>query len=67
MKVDTGAQGNILPLLTFRRMYSELLDANGFPAKTNLRKYTTVLTAYNGEHIRQYGMMVISCEYRHHK
>ena len=38
VKVDTGAQGNILPLRTFRRMYPELLDANGFPATKSLRK-----------------------------
>ena len=66
VKVDTGAQGNILPLRTFRRMYPELLDANGFPATKSLRKCTTILTAYNGESIRHYGTLKIQCAHRQH-
>ena len=33
VKVDTGAQGNILPVRTFKRMYPELLDESGVPSK----------------------------------
>ena len=66
VKVDTGAQGNILPLRTFRRKYPELLDANGFPATKSLRKCTTILTAYNGESIRHYGTLKIPCAHRQH-
>ena len=66
VKVDTGAQGNILPLRTFRRMYPELLDANGFPATKSLRKCTTILTAYNGESIHHYGTLKIPCAHRQH-
>ena len=65
VKVDTGAQGNILPLRTFRRMYPELLDANGFPATKSLRRCTTILTAYKGESIRQYGTLKIPTRMRH--
>ena len=35
LKIDTGAQGNTLPLSTFRRMFTEKLDADGFP---NIKK-----------------------------
>ena len=30
VKVDTGAQGNILPLRTFRRMFPQSLDVEGY-------------------------------------
>ena len=37
LKIDTGAQGNTLPVSTFRRMFPEKLDADGFPnIKNNL-------------------------------
>ena len=31
LKIDTGAQGNILPVCTFRRMLPKKLDVDGFP------------------------------------
>ena len=31
LKIDTGAQGNTLPISTFRRMFPEKLNADGFP------------------------------------
>ena len=33
VKVDTGAQGNILPVRTFKRMHPELLDESEIPSK----------------------------------
>ena len=32
-KIDTGAQGNTITLRTFRRMYPDKLDAEGFPVE----------------------------------
>ena len=31
VKVDDGAEGNILPLNSFRAMFPHALDANGYP------------------------------------
>ena len=31
LKIDTGAQGNTLPVSTFRRMFTGKLDTDGFP------------------------------------
>ena len=47
VKVDTGAQGNILPLRIFRRMFPEKLTAEGYPSHgaVTLRSKTT-LSAY---------------------
>ena len=35
LKIDTEAQGNTLPVSTFRWMFPEKLDADGFP---NIKK-----------------------------
>ena len=40
LKIDTGAQGNTLPVSTFRRMFPEKLDADGFPNKKTPKKQT---------------------------
>ena len=55
VKVDTGAQGNILPVRTFKRMYPELLDESGVPAKRHLRHRPTIPTAYNGAALTHHG------------
>ena len=45
LKIDTGAQGNALPVSTFRRMFPEKLDADGFPnIKNNLSTKNWYLT-----------------------
>ena len=37
LKIETEAQGNTLPVSTFRRMFPEKLDADSFPnIKNNL-------------------------------
>ena len=54
-KVDTGAQGNILPTRVFDAMkisHDKLSDTE------------TVLTAYNGTRIPQRGMIELQCKYK---
>ncbi|XP_022099493.1 uncharacterized protein LOC110984016 [Acanthaster planci] len=63
VKVDTGAQGNILPLRTFRRMFPQLLDADGFPTPGSITPHDTLLVAYNGTRIHQYGCIKLHCCY----
>ena len=53
VKVDTGAQWNILPVRIFKRMYPELLDESGVPSKRHLRHRPTILTAFNGAAMTQ--------------
>lgn len=60
-KVDTGAQANTLPLRTFRNMFPEQLNEHGVPQ--SLSDSGTVLSAYNGTEIKQYGTVVIPCKY----
>ena len=63
VKVNTGPQGNIIPVRTFKRMYPELLDDSGVPSKRHLRHRPTILTAYNGAAMTHHGTIVIPCSY----
>ncbi|KAK2170770.1 hypothetical protein NP493_1143g01069 [Ridgeia piscesae] len=60
-KVDTGAQGNVMPLRTFQRMYPSNIDTEGIPVRGSLEHRDTILAAYNGQLIRQYGTTRLKC------
>ena len=62
LKIDTGAQGNTLPVSIFRRMFPEKLDADGFP---NIKKQfiNKNWIAYNGTPITFFGNIKIPCQY----
>jgi transposase InsO family protein len=65
LKVDTGAEGNILPLRTYRKMFPHRLDAEGFPRSSEVsHKPQTKLSAYNGSEIKQHGEITLRCQYR---
>ena len=55
-KIDTGSQGNILPLRTYQQMYPD--DGK------ILQPSSTTLTAYNGTRIKQFGYINIPCRYK---
>lgn len=61
-KVDTGAQANTIPLRVYRRMYPTHLDADGMPRAGHLMATNSVLTAYNGTPIQQYGTLTLPCK-----
>ena len=61
VKVDTVAQGNILPLRIYRNMFPRYVDENGLP--TEAAPSQTKLTAYNGTQIPQHGVCSIKCSY----
>ena len=62
LKIDTGAQGNTLLVSTFRRMFPEKLDADGFPS---IRKQfiNKKLIAYYSIPIKCFGNIKIPCQY----
>ena len=62
-KIDTGVQGNTLPVRMFRRMYPDKLDASGFPRKDCVNNTHATLTASNGTRIPQYGSIQLPCRY----
>ena len=47
VKVDDGAEGNILPLNSFRLMFPHALDSNGYPKPGFLRGSKTSLECYD--------------------
>ena len=57
-KVDTGAEGNILPLRTYLRMYPEHCN-NARPTIGHLNPSRTTLTVYNGDKMVHYGTIDI--------
>ena len=61
VKVDTGAQGNVMPLRTSQRVYPSNIDTEGIPVRGSLEHRDTILTAYNGQLIRQYGTTRLKC------
>ena len=64
IKVDTGAEGNTLPLRTFQQMFPEWVDQNGHPRPGTTQKESAILTAYNGSSIPQHGSVGIHCAYK---
>jgi hypothetical protein len=63
LKVDTGAQGNTLPLRTFKQMMPEKLDDKGLPDTNKVKSSnSTTLKAYNGSTIPCYGITTLNCK-----
>ncbi|XP_014673997.1 PREDICTED: uncharacterized protein K02A2.6-like [Priapulus caudatus] len=64
LKVDTGAQGNTLPLSVFRRMYPNMLTTEGYPAQEiAMAAKRTRLTAYNSTPIPCRRAIDVPCSY----
>ena len=60
-KVDSGAQGCVLPLHAYQKMFPRKLSDSGLPLR--LPNKHVRLTAYNGAQITQYGSVSFSCKY----
>ena len=56
LKINTGTQGNTLPVSTFRRMFPGKLDTDGLFINKKL-------IAYNGTPIKCFGNIKIPCQY----
>ena len=64
VKVDTGAQGNILPARIFKQVYPKQVDDGGHPLKSSLVQRKTTLICANGTQIPHYGCVSFSCKHR---
>ena len=64
-KLDTGAQGNILPMKLYPVMYPHQVNNNGKLKPNALLPSTVVLTAYRGSQIKHHhdGIVNIPCTY----
>ena len=63
-KLDTGAQGNILPTRLYRQMYPHNLNHHGSLRPGSLSPSDVILTAYGGSQIKHHGTVTIPCSYR---
>ena len=64
LKVDSGAEANMMPLRSYKRMYPENIGADGMPKKSVCERDSAVLTAYGGTVIKQIGRVTLHCEYK---
>ena len=55
VKVDDGAEANILPLHTFRSMFPHQLNEDGYPKKDALRGSKTMLQCYDDSKLVNHG------------
>ena len=63
VKVDTGAQGNTLPVRMFKEMFPNSLTPEGLPQSDAVTQTDMVLTAYNGTIIKQHGCVELPCRF----
>ncbi|GFN80973.1 Pol polyprotein [Plakobranchus ocellatus] len=55
-QIDTGSQGNVLPMRLYEKMFPDGLD--------RLHKSRTKITAYGGSQVKNYGTCQIQCSYK---
>ena len=63
VKVDDGAEGNILPLNSFRVMFPHALDTNGYPKPGFLRGSKTTLECYDDGKLINHGSIKLSLQH----
>ena len=63
VKVDDGAEGNILPLNSFRAMFSHALDANGYPKPGFLRGSKMMLECYDDGKLVNHGSIKLRLQH----
>ena len=63
VKVDDGAEGNILPLNSFRAMFPHALDANGYPKPGFLRGSKTMLECYDDGKLVNHGSIKLRLQH----
>ena len=63
VKVDDGAEGNILPLNSFRAMFPHALDVNGYPKPGFLRGSKTMLECYDEGKLVNHGSIKLKLQH----
>ncbi len=61
-KIDTGADGNVLPVKVFRSLCPSQCNPKGVP--TGLHKSKAVITVYGGGQIKHYGICQLQITHR---
>ena len=67
VKVDNSAEGNILPLNSFRTMFPHALDVNGYPKPGFLRGPKTALECYDDGKLINHGSIKLRLQHHSEK
>ena len=63
LKIDSGAEANVIPLKVYRCMFPERFGKDGVPLSRFVRKSTRRLEAYGGASVPHLGTVNLPCEY----
>ena len=63
VKVDDGAEANILPLDSFRSVFPHALDEDGYPREGFLRGSRTKLQCYDGGKLINHGSIMLQLQH----
>ena len=63
LKVDSGAEANVIPLRWYRKLFPGRVDAQGKPIMRFVRKSTRRLEAYGGVQVPHFGTVLLPCQY----
>ena len=63
VKVDDGAEANILPLDSFRSMFPHALDENGYPIRGFLKGSRMTLQCYDDGMLTNHGMIKLKLQH----
>ena len=63
VKVNSGAEANILPLHAFRSMFPHTLDGDGYPLDGFLRGSRTMLECYNNGRLVNHGSITLKLKH----
>ena len=63
VKVDDGAEANILPLDSFRSMFPHALDENGYPIRGFLKRSRMMLLCYDNGMLTNHGMIKLKLQH----
>ena len=67
LKIDTGAEANLLPLKHYQKLFPENLKKDGMPKDEVIEKSGDRLEAYGGTTITHIGKVNLPCEYNKQK
>ena len=67
LKVDSGAEANVMPLKKYKELFPNRVGADGRPKMRFLRKSKRRLEAYGGVSVPHFGTVKLPCEYNGRK
>ena len=67
LKVDSGSEGNVMPLQVYGALYPERIGRDGKPLPRYLEESGALLKAYGGSIIRHLGKLKLPCSFNDFK